>query len=525
MKATSSNNSSRTIVVGLDAMDLRLVERWAARGQLPFLADMLASCPLVSLHTPSRALQGAVWPSILTGVPPGEHGLYLQTQLEVGSHELAPRRTLQGSAKKFYQFLGDAGVRCAVVDIPTDAPLSPFPGVQIVDWGTEFSFWGFAAEPKTLAAEIAAEIGPYPIALERNSGDSQASHTVLMQLLDEGIRRKGALGRHLLERGELDLMFLVFMEAHKAGHWLWKYQDASHPNHEDCSAELRDGILSCYRALDRELAALAALLRPQDNLLVLSDHGMQANFRGNHLAESILEKLGLLVRKGGRPRSSDVVVSGSDASEGRKIYQSGAIRALRRSVPRSLKPLLRELLNVPRVDFARSRAFTLPTDRNTYIRVNLQGREPRGVVAPGAAYERLLDRIEAEFRALINVTTGRPAVSDVLRLRALYPGERAEDLPDIAILWSAEAAIDTVSSPAIGEISRRARELRSGNHREEGFVLARGPAFKSGRARFTGDVLQIAPTLLELHGVAMPRQFAHGPLTSTLRTANVKRRA
>jgi predicted AlkP superfamily phosphohydrolase/phosphomutase len=321
-------------------------------------------------------------------------------------------------------------------------------------------------------------------------------------------------------------MFLVFMEAHKAGHWLWKYQDASHPDHEDCSAELRDGILTCYRSLDRELAALASMLGPQDNLLVLSDHGMQANFRGNHLAETILERLGLLVRKGGRSQSSDVVASGRDGTqEARRARRWKALGSLRRVLPRSLKRSLRELLNVPRVDFMRTQAFTLPTDRNTYLRINLQGREPRGLVVPGVAYERLLDRIEAEFRALVNVATGRPAVSDVLRLRKLYPGERAEDLPDIAILWSAEAAIDAVRSPTIGEIARRVRELRSGNHREEGFLLARGPAFQRGALRSTGDVLQIAPTLLELHGVDMPAQFTQRPLTSVLRHEDVKRRA
>jgi predicted AlkP superfamily phosphohydrolase/phosphomutase len=259
---------------------------------------------------------------------------------------------------------------------------------------------------------------------------------------------------------------------------------------------------------------LSQLVGPDDNLLVLSDHGMQANFRGNHLAEPILEKLGLLVRKGNRQERAH-------ANRRRHVTDLGAARwmrnpRLRRLMPRAVKPMLRKLLDLPRVDWARTQVFVLPTDRNTYIRVNLKGREPNGQVAPGPAYERLLDYLERELRALVNVATGEPAVSDVIRLHTVYPGECVEDLPDIAVLWSANAPLDAVASPAVGVVSRRIRELRSGNHREEGFLLARGPAFRAGRARFAGDVLQIAPTLLQLCGVEQPSQFEQGPFAFML---------
>ena len=510
----TSNKSPRTVVLGVDAMDRRLVERWALDGHLRFLANMLATCPVVTLSTPSRAMQGSVWPSILTGTSPGRHGLYLQTQLESGTYDLVRRRAIRGPLKKFYHYLGEAGLRCGVADIPTDAPSPQFPGLQIVDWATEFNFWGFATEPRGLAREIDSIVGKYPIAHDRKSGDSQSSHMVLGRLLAEGIRRKSELAQYLLGRSDLDLVFLVFMEAHKAGHFLWKYFDTEHPDYEISPPELRDGLLTCYQQLDRELEVLAGRLGPNDNLLVFSDHGMQAAFRGNHLAEPILETLGLLVREGRRRERHDVVTRGSSDDVGTPRSQWNA--RLRRFTPGILKPMLRKLLNLPRIDWTRTQAFVLPTDRNTYIRLNLKGREPEGQVKAGIEYERLLDRIEREFRALMNAATGRPAVSDVMRLHALYPGERAHDLPDIAILWSAEAPIDAVVSSAVGLISGPIRELRSGNHREEGFLLARGPAFRSGSGRSTGDVLQIAPTLLQLHGVEIPSQFERGPLTSVL---------
>jgi hypothetical protein len=97
-------------------------------------------------------------------------------------------------------------------------------------------------------------------------------------------------------------------------------------------------------------------------------------------------------------------------------------------------------------------------------------------------------------------------------MRELFPGDNAEDLPDLAVEWAAEAPIDSLRSDSVGTLSYPVRELRSGSHRGEGFLLAKGPAFVDGPAEFTGDILQIPATLLAIHGVPKPAQFERGPL-------------
>ena len=46
------------------------------------------------------------------------------------------------------------------------------------------------------------------------------------------------------------------------------------------------------------------------------------------------------------------------------------------------------------IDWARTRAFSLPSDMTAYVRVNLKGREPEGVVAAGHEYEALCDELD-----------------------------------------------------------------------------------------------------------------------------------
>jgi predicted AlkP superfamily phosphohydrolase/phosphomutase len=507
----------RTIVIGLDALDYRLVERWSSAGELPCLKQLLATCPTVKLSTPSRVLQGTVWPSVLTGVSPGRHGLYLQTQLRNGTYALTDKFAAHVRPKRFYQHMGDAGLRCGLADIPADSPVTEMRGLQVVEWATEFRFWRYATVPRAFAQFIRSHIGQNPMTKHWNSGDSQESHTKLCASLETSIRMKAKLARHLIERKDLDLVFCVFGEAHKAGHWLWKYYDETHPNHETSPSVLKNGLLNAYKQIDRALGEILELISADDNLIVFSDHGMQPAYRGEHLTDQILEKLGLLVYDA-KPMSQTVAGSAPRPETRARQRFNNAKLALKRRLPQAVLAALNKRKNsFPGVDWGKTRVFSLPTDRHSHIRVNLRGREPMGIVEPGADYDLLLDQLEAALKALINPRTGRAAVEEMFRVRTLFPGECADDLPDVSILWSAEAPMDEVSSPQLGVIRNPIRELRSGNHREEGFLLARGPNFSEGRADYKGHILQIAPTLLHLHGVPIPDQYEMPPFDDILK--------
>ena len=513
----------RTIVLGLDTVDLLLVERWAAEGHLPFFRKLLSECPLVRLSALSRVLQGALWPSVLTGVSPAHHGRYSFAQLAKGSYHLDPVRADRVTLPRFYTVLGAHGVRCAAIDIPTDLPQPTFPGIQVVDWGTEFALWDFATQPSDFKDHIVARYGRHYHTDQPLTGETSANHRKVLGNLRTGVKQKSALVRELLGRSDLDLIFVVYGEPHKAGHFFWKYMDAAHPDHV-AAPDLEGALLEMYQLIDSELEALAGLLDEDDNLLVFTDHGMQANYRGEHFVDAILQRLGLSGSPA--PAEGDSAISSPlrSSNTGRSVRQSvrGTLHKLVRTVaPAGVTRALRDQFGAASGrNWSQTKAFSLPTDRNTYIRVNLRGREPLGTVSPGAEYEKLLDFIEREFRALINVETGQPAVEEVFRVHEVYPGPRTDDLPDLAILWSSKSPINVLHSQTVGRLEKRIVELRSGNHRPEGFLLARGPKFQPGQRLIQGDILQIAPTLLALHDAPIPNDYAMGPIAELLARAS-----
>src|SRR6202007_1830919 len=70
------HNHDRLLLIGLDAADIQLVERWTADGSLPNLAALRAQGTTSALTPSARYLTGSPWPTFYTGRPPSDHGIY-----------------------------------------------------------------------------------------------------------------------------------------------------------------------------------------------------------------------------------------------------------------------------------------------------------------------------------------------------------------------------------------------------------------------------------------------------------------
>jgi predicted AlkP superfamily phosphohydrolase/phosphomutase len=150
------------------------------------------------------------------------------------------------------------------------------------------------------------------------------------------------------------------------------------------------------------------------------------------------------------------------------------------------------------------------------IRLNLRGREPRGLVSPGAEEQALCHQLAQDLEEIRDLGSGRPMIRRVSRTADLYRGEWLGLLPDVLVAWSEETPVGsaTVGSGAgatvrlgsdrIGELAGTNRYCRTGDHRPEGLFVATGPGLGSGRLARSVSVMDFAPTLAALLGVELP---------------------
>ena len=70
------DSSRKLLLIGLDAAEASLVERWTDDGTLPTLRALRAGGTWGRLSSSARYLTGSPWPTFYTGRPPSDHGIY-----------------------------------------------------------------------------------------------------------------------------------------------------------------------------------------------------------------------------------------------------------------------------------------------------------------------------------------------------------------------------------------------------------------------------------------------------------------
>jgi predicted AlkP superfamily phosphohydrolase/phosphomutase len=490
----------RTLVFGLDGFDFDYAQRLASRGLLPWLSSQLQQGSFVA--TDGSTLSGSEWVNAACGVSAAHHGYLHTSQLRLGTYEEVETDARVVRTDPFYVPLTRAGVRTIVVDLPVDRPRPHKNLLQVVDWGSEFALWHFSTAPRQLQKRVSQWCGRHPLTDYGGTVPDDATLIRLHQQLLDGVRLKGKLIRRLMQhQPNWQVFFVGFGEVHKAGHFFWQHQDPAHPDYPGPEHPLAEALVEQYQALDAECARICAAAGDAVDTLVVSERGMQANLRGDHLVPALLERWGLSAPASRMGSGSTMPAAGAWS-----VPRASLAHRIKERIPVALRPLVRKLSGRERADWEGTKVFQIPDVGTSYLRINVIDREPKGTVAAGAAYEALMALLSREIEALVNPATGRSAVAEIVYPQRTFVGPLTATLPDIGIVWSAEARIDALESPAIGRIEGVAYEQRSGNHTCNGGLLVAGPSFAPGAAR-KGDLRELAPTLLALQGVARPEYY------------------
>jgi predicted AlkP superfamily phosphohydrolase/phosphomutase len=244
-------------------------------------------------------------------------------------------------------------------------------------------------------------------------------------------------------------------------------------------------------------------------VLVVSGDGVWPNRCAWHLLPMVLEQLGYTC-----PVTVNGQVGAASPSLPQRIkglLSPEARRWIADRLPWRLRDRLGTQLEVAKIDWSKTRAFTLPSDSEGCIRINLKGREPRGIVEPGEPYVALCHEIRARLAELTNPVTGERAVRQVWLRQEVFPGDRQEHLPDLIVTWNPQAPFTALSSPHCARVEGGSPDPRPGTHSPYGFLLAWGagiPHADQGQ----GHLLDVAPTVLHLLALQVTTSMDGQPL-------------
>jgi predicted AlkP superfamily phosphohydrolase/phosphomutase len=510
----------RVFLIGWDGATFDLIRPWVAEGKLPHLASLLQR----GVHGPLRSTTPpgtfAAWTSFLTGTNPGTHGIFSYFRPRHGTYDLEMTTSRHRRAPTFWQLLSEAGRKVVSISVPGTFPPEPVNGVMISGYDFPGEGPGSFVDargmyPRQLYTELNHNVGPHPMDASIIGEVNRGQLDVVLERLLETIHRKAATAKYLMSHRPWDCFMIRFGEADAAGHQFWKYCDPNSPLFTDQHPQLRDSLLRVYQELDRETGALLERLPADTTVLVLSEHG----FGG--VGDWVLYPNRWLAEKGYLRfrQAKDRKPRGLEAL---KLWAMGTLPAwLQRGLCRygpGLVGRLEAQVRYGLIDWEGTQAYF---DENAYfpvLRVNLRGRQPRGTVEPGGAYEELRNRLVRDLEAWRHPQSGQPIVEQPYRREEIYSGPCLDQAPDVIPKWalhsgysyafrkSFQASEGTWIEQVDPRIPGRVPFFtgKSGSHRDDGIFLAQGPAFRAGVPIEGAHLIDLAPTILALLDVPVP---------------------
>lgn len=498
------------MVLGLDAFDVDLLERWVAEGRLPNLESLLQRGVFGRLESTLNLFSDAPWPTLNSGVTPARHAFFNHLQLQRGTLDIKRTDASHCRSLPFWQYLRGSGLRAALMDVPKTYPIEGLDGVQICGWGEHYPLLRSPLSiPTDRVERCLARYGKHPHPPEIIHPPSKDWELATLDGLLGVLERKRQAIEDLMGEERWDFFFAVFSEVHYADHQFYHHADPSHWAHEpEAPARLRSALAEVATRADAAVGRLLEKVPPEANWCVISVHGIETNFTANHLMEEILTRLGYIV-PAERPRTTNMV--------GRMLDWTGW---LRERIPQSLRDRINSRLPerlhdeadsnhfAGSKDWSKTRAFLLPSDHfHALLSLNLEGREPSGIVTPGADAEALVERLRNDLLQLRNPETGRPAVAGIVKTADVYQGPNLLELPDLVVQWAKDVPIRRLEHPAFGMISADGYPIRKSQHTPDGFLIAGGPGIAPGGRLEGGRTVDFAPTILHLLGQPVPQEL------------------
>src|SRR5439155_841145 len=224
--------SRRVLVIGLDGATFRTLGPWAARGEMPELARLMAAGCHGELRSTFPPLTPPAWSSFMTGKNPGKHGVFSFRRLAATAYRSGDLITAnQLRARTLWDIAGEAGLRVGAINVPPSYPVRPVNGFMVACLMAPAGESDVISPPELralLPEDYAISLEPPRQLLPSEPGYREQCLAYLEKLRRLGQQRLQVTLR-LLREQPWDLLSVVFYEPDRVQHFFWSHLAAAGP--------------------------------------------------------------------------------------------------------------------------------------------------------------------------------------------------------------------------------------------------------------------------------------------------------
>lgn len=450
----------RFLIVGLDCMGAEILAS-ESLAELPNLRRLARTGMSGSLESTLPPITVPAWTSMTTGRDPGELGLYgfrNRRSFAYGDLVYATSNTVR--YPRIWDYVSQIGGHSVVIGVPQTWPPRAIQGELVTGFevdrasvrdGAPFTY------PAALENEVAEVVGDYLFDVR----DFRNVHReIVLEQIYTMTKKRFQLMSHFLDSRSWNFAMLCEIGPDRLHHCFWSDHDPAHPRHDSDSPHRRS-IRQYYQFLDNELGRLLASVDSDTGVLVVSDHGAQPMYGGICINEILRQSGWLFMKK--EPTG-----------------------------PTPLRP--------DDVDWSKSRAWG---NGGYYARIflNIQGREPQGIVPPDQR-----DEVRQELAALLS-SLSLPDGTEIFN-QVVWPERHYRRVyglaPDLLVFfgglqWRSIGTVGYDQTWLFGNDTG----VDEANHTRNGFYVLAGRRVPKG-VRRRASILDIAPTVLRWIGLTVP---------------------
>jgi len=446
----------RVLIIGLDCATPRFLFGHEAF-DLPNLQGLAEAGAWTTLRSCDPPITVPAWACMTTGCDPGMLGCYgFRNRVD---HSYAPLQTADATTirePRLWDLLGEAGLTSVCVGVPQTYPPAPLNGCLVSGVLTPTDSKEYTY-PKSLATELEAA-GPVQFDIADYRTDDKEA---LLGRLHSFLNNRFDVSEYLIQRKPWDFFMMVDMGLDRLHHAFWRYCDPNHPKYE-AGNPFESAFTDYYTALDDRIGALLRHVPDDTAVLVASDHGARALEGGLCINQWLIDEGYLIVHDD-----------------------------------------LRETKRLEDCDINWDRTAAWATGGYvSRVYLNIEGREPNGLI-PADEVDSFRNTLALRLETLEG-PDGHQIGNIVQRPDQTY--STCNGTPPDLLVYCGGLRLRAIGTVGYDSIFAEGNDTGpdDANHDFEGVFAASANVAPPGAPLPPMNILDIAPTVLDLLGVTIP---------------------
>jgi predicted AlkP superfamily phosphohydrolase/phosphomutase len=483
----------KLIIIGLDGGTFDIIKPLAKGGKLPFLNQIMQDGVHGILRSTCPPVTAPAWTTFMTGKNPGGHGLFDFSHINnLGERELTYSTDCKSAT--IWDYLSEAGARLLLINIPMTYPPKPLNGVCIAGFPVPRDSSYVYPEGKLALVKAAGYLTDWTELLQKNKWRSKAA------IFREIERIRVEVFSKLMLNESWDVAMIVI-------------SGTDHISHLELQKGNRKAVEKYYIFIDKLFYEFYKKgVFADTSFLIMSDHGFTKSEYVFYM-NVWLAREGYLTYKMETDKTHDTFGAEMQkliyGNKGKWLRVLGTIGLTRENViflakktglirlesylPHSLISIFPAKNIIP--DWKYTKAYMI-SNASKGVNINLQGREPNGIVLKHSYNTVRLDLVN-KLRS-VTLPDGRDVFEYVDIKENFYRGPFCEHAPDI-VLWPSKQC-NVKMGKGRGNFLQKITEA---HHTSDGIFILKGDSVRKG---FHCDlhIEDIAPTLLHYLGLSIP---------------------